>query len=47
MKKVKFMKWECDVEKAYYQDGSIALELTHPEDGLVGYCYGFSGKFKS
>ena len=32
-KKVKFMRWECDVEKATYEDDSIALQLTHPKDG--------------
>ena len=35
MKKVKFMQWECDVVKCHYKDGSIALELTHPEDGPI------------
>lgn len=34
-KKVKFMSWECDIEKNHYFDGSIALELTHPEDGPI------------
>lgn len=35
-KKVKFMRWECDVQKSHYSvDDSIALELTHPEDGPI------------
>lgn len=34
--KVKFLSWECDVVKSnYVADDSIALELTHPEDGPI------------
>lgn len=33
--KVKFMQWECYVEKKYYNNNQIALSLTHPEDGPI------------
>lgn len=35
MKKVKFMGWECDVRLAEYNNGRIAIELTHPDDGPI------------
>ena len=35
-KKVKFMDWGCDVQKSKYSvDDSLALKLTHPEDGPI------------
>ena len=34
--KVKFMRWECDVVKSkYVVDDSLALELTHAQDGPI------------
>ena len=53
MKKVKFMHWECDVVKTKYQvDESIALKLTHPEDGPIATAtvwlenYPITGEYK-
>ena len=52
-KKVKFMSWECDVKKSNYSvDDSLALELTHPEDGPIAVAsvylenYPITGEYK-
>lgn len=33
MHKVKFKEWNCLVEKAFYGNNRVALELIHEEDG--------------